>query len=125
MNVQDITTAEQLQQIAESADHVALIDLWADWCGPCRAMAPHYEAAAEALADEPVVFARLDTENYPELARTFNVRSLPTIIVMHKGEILDVVIGLQGQPALVKKARWALAKMRGEGLLTRLFGKKM
>ena len=66
-----------------------LIDLWADWCGPCKMMAPQFAEAAKAYPQ--VVFAKIDTEANSRLSAAFNVRSIPTLVLLHgKREIARV-----------------------------------
>ena len=69
----------------EKSDLPVVVDFWADWCGPCQAMAPHFAQAAEALEPE-VLFAKLDTDNAQSTAGAYNIRGLPTIILFKKGE---------------------------------------
>jgi thioredoxin 2 len=64
------------------SDLPILIDLWADWCGPCKMMAPHFAQAAKNYPN--VVFAKIDTEANPRLSSAFNVRSIPTLVLMNK-----------------------------------------
>lgn len=73
------------------SDLPILIDLWADWCGPCKMMAPHF---AQVAAKNPhVVFAKIDTEASPRLSQAFHVRSIPTLVLMNKTEEIGRISG--------------------------------
>ncbi len=63
-----------------------IIDFWAPWCAPCRGFAPVFEAASEQHAD--VVFAKLNTEEEQELGATFNIRSIPTLMIFREKVIV-------------------------------------
>ncbi len=65
---------------------MVIIDFWAPWCGPCKGFAPVYEQAAEAHPD--VVFAKVNTDEQQELAGSFNIRSIPTLVVFREKVIL-------------------------------------
>ena len=119
-----LSTRAQLTTLMSEGGPTAMIDFWADWCAPCKAMGPHFDAVAEAFKDEPIEFYKLNTEKHPDLAASFHVRSLPTLVLIHDGKIIDALIGSKDGQTLAKKADWLLSKARGDGFFDRLFGKK-
>ena len=74
----DESNAQQLL-IEESMARPVLVDFWADWCGPCKAFAPTFEAASEKHED--VVFGKIDTQDQQQLAGQLQIRSIPTLMV--------------------------------------------
>lgn len=75
----------------QNSDLPILIDLWADWCGPCKMMAPHF--ATVAKQNPQVVFAKIDTEANPRLSSAFHVRSIPTLVLMNKSNEIARISG--------------------------------
>ena len=78
-------TAENFNQYVEK-DGVLVIDWWAPWCGPCRPFGPIYDKASEKHAD--VTFGKINTEEQPELAGTFQIQAIPTLMVFREKVIL-------------------------------------
>jgi thioredoxin 2 len=100
-------TAANFDKHAVKSDLPLVIDFWADWCGPCHQMAPQFEAAAGEL--EPQVrLAKLDTEAEQAISGRYGIRSIPTLILVHKGRELARKSGAMPASAIVQWVRGAL-----------------
>ena len=89
-------TAESMK--AENLSGLVLVDFWAPWCGPCRMAAPILEALSEEYEGK-VTFGKLNIDDYPEIAVSLGVMSIPTIILFKDGKEIDRIIGMMGKPA--------------------------
>jgi len=81
---------------------VSLVDFWAPWCGPCRMIAPVIEELAEDF-DGKANICKVNTDEQQELATKFAVRSIPTIVFMKDGEIVETMVGAASKAAFAEK----------------------
>ncbi|WP_119153283.1 thioredoxin TrxC [Caldimonas tepidiphila] len=89
--------------VAGRTELPVLVDFWAPWCGPCRAMAPQFETAARELKGR-VLFAKVNSDDNPKTSVRFRIRSIPTLLLLHRGEEVRRVSGAMPARELV---RWA------------------
>ncbi len=86
------------KEVLNSAEPV-VVDFWAEWCGPCKMIAPSLEEIATELAGK-VKVAKLNIDENPELAAQYGVRSIPTLAVFKAGEVADIKVGAAPKTAL-------------------------
>jgi thioredoxin 1 len=98
IEVTDATFAGEI----EKHEGLVMVDLWAEWCGPCRMVAPVVEALATEYAGR-VKVAKLDVDANPTTAARFQVRSIPTMLFFRDGKIVDSVVGALPKPALAAR----------------------
>lgn len=82
-----------------NTDSVVLVDFWADWCGPCKMLAPILEDISNERKDIKICKVNVDEEN--ELAIKYNIMSIPTIIAFKNGDIQKRVVGIQSKQAIL------------------------
>ncbi|KAH9813446.1 thioredoxin-like protein [Melampsora americana] len=78
---------------AIGGDTVAIIDFWATWCGPCRAISPHFERLAEADSSGKVKFYKVDVDAVPAVASECGISAMPTFLAFKKGGVIQTVKG--------------------------------
>lgn len=93
-----VTDAE-FDQVVRDAEVPVVVDFYADWCGPCKMMAPVFDEFASEQRGRALV-AKLDTERSPRTAQAFNVRGIPTLIVFNKGKEVARQVGAVPKPML-------------------------
>ncbi|MBR7837249.1 thioredoxin family protein [Actinospica durhamensis] len=87
-------------------DGITVVDFWAEWCGPCKQFAPVFERVSEKNPD--ILFGKVDTQSHPDLAATFNVSAIPTLLVIRDRVVLYAQAGALPEPAfedLIQQAR--------------------
>jgi thioredoxin 1 len=79
-----------------------LVDFWADWCGPCKMVAPVLEEIAGVHADK-LTIAKLDVDANPSIARDYQILSLPTMMLFRDGKPVKQIVGAKGKAALLRE----------------------
>lgn len=86
--------------VDEKYDKIMVVDFYATWCGPCKAMAPTMEAMENKYGNK-IEFNKVDIDQSPEIAQEFNVTAVPTIVVISRtGDIIETLVGLQSKERL-------------------------
>ena len=99
MAIKHVKTSE-FDEIMDAAP-LAMVDFWADWCGPCRMLAPAIEALDKQFGDK-VLVAKVNVDEEPELARRFGVMSIPTVVFLKNGAEFDRKVGLLPPDAFIQ-----------------------
>ena len=79
-------------QEVESSPKPVLVDFWAEWCPSCRLLAPTFERLAANYGDE-ITFAKVNVDELPEVASQYGIRSIPTLLLLRDGEVVEMLVG--------------------------------
>ena len=101
-------TDANFQEKVLSSDKLTVIDFWAEWCGPCRMIGPHIEEMSKEY-DGRALIAKVNVDNNPEISYKYNVRSIPTVLYLKNGQIVDKQVGATSKKVLADKLEAILA----------------
>ena len=95
-------TTSTFDELVNSSETPIVVDFWAEWCGPCKMIAPILGEIAVEQAGK-VTIAKLNVDENPDLAMKFNVMSIPTLLVFDKGEVAKRLVGAKGKGQLLQE----------------------
>lgn len=120
----ELDDEEDLREVMTSSAGPVVIGFWSSQCDASKAMEPHFDAVARSYTHEDLLFCRVQVDRVPEIAAPFQLRSLPSVILLVDGELVDACVGRIEARRLARRVEWLLSyvRERQQGLLSRLFG---
>ena len=95
-------TSSSFDETVKSSNTPILVDFWAEWCGPCKAIAPVLVELSAELAGK-VTIAKLDVDAHGDIAQRFSVMSIPTLLIFNNGEVQKRLVGAKGKGQLLQE----------------------
>lgn len=102
-------TDSSFQRYIEKSDLPIVVDFWADWCGPCKSMAPTFNKVAKESQD--ILFAKVDTQAAQQIGAQAGIRSIPTLVFFHKGKEIERISGALSEHQLKQFIMQCVAKL--------------
>ena len=99
----DVTEAN-FEEVVLRSDVPVLVDLWAEWCGPCRLVGPIIDEIAEELAGQ-VKAVKVDVDSNPNIAVNYGIRNIPTVLFFKNGEVVDKQVGAVSKSVFMSKIK--------------------
>jgi thioredoxin 1 len=103
-----VVTDASFEDDVIKAETPVLVDFWADWCAPCKMIAPIVEELADEF-DGSVRFAKLDVDSNPKTATNYGIRGIPTLLIFNGGQPVDQVVGAVPKSVLKRRLEEAIA----------------
>ena len=95
-------TGDRFEEEVIKSEIPVVVDLWAEWCGPCKALGPTIDAIAQQY-DGKVKVYKLDVQAEPAIASKYGVSSIPTLLMFKEGEVADRIVGMQSKDNITAK----------------------
>ena len=102
MSAAPAITADKFEEEVLKSDGLVVVDFWAEWCGPCKALSPTVDAIAQEYEGKIKVF-KLDVQSEASVASKYGVSSIPTLLIFKAGEVADRIVGFQGKPNITSR----------------------
>jgi thioredoxin-like negative regulator of GroEL len=119
----ELESEDDVDSVMAEDGGAVVLDFWSPSCGPCMAMADDFSHVADQFDPGEVRFCKVNTGTHGWLAAPFNIRSVPTILFVSNGRILDAVVGRMTAAQLGERSEWLVKKNSKKGLFSRLRGR--
>lgn len=113
MSRPDTLTSENFEQLVLNSKKLYIVDFWATWCRPCRALNPILEEIAKDY-HEVLSVGKINVESYPELASHYQVLSIPTMLLFKEGTLIQTLVGASPKASILKKIKPLLEQSAGQ-----------
>lgn len=100
-------TDQNFESTVKNSDRPVLVDFYADWCGPCRHLAPTIDEVANEIGTDAHV-GKLNIDDNPETAQALNIQSIPTVMLFHRGQVVETFVGVQAGKRYLQAIRQEL-----------------